>query len=128
VERHAPAVTEVAALVGVQGVVGAKYRKRQTADVGRQILEGEVEMSISSKDNNSDNFSGIVKADSFFGNVDYLLSENRAITVKAKTDVSLFAISTSLLDTIIKYDSGLDRKLIEHMSRRLKRQSFISNN
>jgi signal-transduction protein with cAMP-binding, CBS, and nucleotidyltransferase domain len=92
------------------------------------VLEGEIEMSISSKDEGGDSFSGIVKADSFFGNVDYLLSGNRAITVKAKTDVSLFAISTSLLDTIIKYDSGLDRKLIEHMSRRLKRQSFVSNN
>jgi hypothetical protein len=90
------------------------------------VLEGEIEMSISSKDNGGDSFSGIVKADSFFGNIDYHLSKNRAITVKAKTDVSLFAISTSLLDTIMKYDSGLDKKLIEHMSRRLNRHEILN--
>jgi membrane protein len=90
------------------------------------ILEGEVEMSISSKDDDGDIFSGIVKADSFFGNVDYVLSENREITVKAKTDVSLFVISTSLLDTIIKNDSSFDKKLIEHMSRRFKRHKVLN--
>ena len=88
------------------------------------LLEGEAEMLISSS-YGKDNFSGVVKADSFFGDMGYLLSEDKSVTVRAKTDISVFAISSSLLDIIVNHDTSLDRKLFEHMSRRLNRTSEI---
>jgi membrane protein len=90
------------------------------------LLDGEVEVLISSS-HGKETFSGIVKADSFFGEMGNLLSEDRIVTVRAKTDISVFAITSSLLDIIIKHDTSLDRKLIEHMSRRLKRTGEIAS-
>jgi len=90
------------------------------------LLDGEVEMMISSS-HGKESFSGIVKADSFFGEMNNLLSEDRIVTVRAKTDISVFAITSSLLDIIIKHDTSLDRKLIEHMSRKFKRTDEIAS-
>ena len=82
------------------------------------LLEGEVEVLISSSQNN--NSAGIIKAGSFFGEMGHLLSEERSATVKAKTDVTVFVLPPSLFDAILKYDTNLDRNIIEHISRRLK--------
>jgi membrane protein len=70
------------------------------------ILEGEVEVLISSSDSN-EKFAGILKAGSIFGEVDYILSENQSAVVKEKTDVSLFMMPPELLDAVLKYDKIL---------------------
>ena len=82
------------------------------------LLEGEVEVLISSSQD--DNSAGIIKAGSFFGEMGHLLSEDRSATIKAKTDVTVFVLSPSLFDAVLKYDTNLDRNIIEHISRRLK--------
>lgn len=102
-----------------------KYKKGDTifsnedmSDDIFYLLEGEVEMHITS---GGESFAGVVKADSFFGEMGYMISEGLSVSAKAKTDVSVFAISSGLLELIIKYDTSFDKKLIEHMSRRLNK-------
>jgi len=89
--------------------------------VGRifYLLEGEVEIVISSLRDN-DSFSGVIKSDSFFGGIGYLVSEEHAATARAITDVSVIVIPTALFEIILKYDNNLDRTLVENMSHRLK--------
>ncbi|MDR1838629.1 MAG: YihY/virulence factor BrkB family protein [Treponema sp.] len=83
------------------------------------LLEGEVEILISSLHGSGD-FAGVLRADSFFDKMSYMLSEDRTATVRAKTDVSVFAMPPQMLDAVLKYDKNMDRTLIELMSRRLK--------
>ncbi|MCL2270540.1 MAG: cyclic nucleotide-binding domain-containing protein [Treponema sp.] len=83
------------------------------------LLKGEVEILLSSPQNEGSS-SGILNAGSFFGEMSYLLSEDRSATIRAKTDVSVFVLPPHVFDAILKYDTSLDRDIIEHMSRRLK--------
>jgi len=80
------------------------------------LLNGEVEVSSSQDDGLAD----IIKAGSFFGEMGRLLSEERCAIIRAKTNVSVFALPPMLFDTVLKYDPNLDRDIIEHISRRLK--------
>jgi membrane protein len=50
----------------------------------------------------------------------YLLSEARTATAIAKTNVSALALPPQVFDEILKYDTSLDRTIIENMSQRLK--------
>jgi len=79
------------------------------------LLDGEVEVIISSSQP-----ADVIKAGSFFGEMGPLLSEERSATVRAKTDISVFVLPPSLFDAVLRYDTNLDRNLIEHISRRLK--------
>ena len=83
------------------------------------LLEGEVEILLSSSQDNI-RPAGVLKADSFFGEMGYLLSEERSATIRAKTDISALMLPPSLFETILDYDKTLDRDIIEHMSRRIK--------
>ena len=83
------------------------------------LLEGEVEVLIPMADNSPDvSISSLTS--SFFGEMGYLLSENRNATVKAKTDVSVLVLPEKLFNDIIKHDPAIDRIIIEQLSRRLK--------
>ena len=87
------------------------------------LLEGEVEVLLSlPPDTGNPSFvsAGILTAGSFFGEMGYLLSENRAATIKALANCTVFSLPPSLFETIIKNDTNLDIEIIEHMSRRLK--------
>jgi membrane protein len=91
------------------------------------LLEGEIEITVSSSLNSANQesarqgaFSNVLKAGSFFGEMGYLLSENRTATAMAKTDVSAFALPPQVFEEILKYDTSLDRAIIENMSQRLK--------
>lgn len=83
------------------------------------LIEGEVEVFIVSAQGLHIS-TGVLKGGSFFGERGYLLSEDSTAVVKAKTDVSAFALPPSLFDAVLKHDAGLDRELIEHTSRRIK--------
>lgn len=102
------------------------YRKGETIlfreDKRKEIfylLEGEADVLILSAQN-SDISAGTLNAGSFFGEMSYLLSEKHSATIRAKTDVSVLALSYRIFDEILKYDTTLDRAIIEHMSRRIK--------
>ena len=82
------------------------------------LLDGKVELHFAHSNNSG--ISCIYNECSFFGETGYLLSENRSATAKAKTGVSVLALPPGMFDEILKYDSSLDRTLIENMSRRLK--------
>jgi len=90
-------------------------------DAGREIyylLDGEVEVLLSaSQDANP---VSVIKAGSFFGEMGHLLSEERSAAIRAKTDVSVFALPPHLFNTVLKYDTNLNRDIIEHISHRLK--------
>jgi len=91
-------------------------------DAGEDIyflLEGEAEILLPSLAGDV-NSVGMLKSGSFFGEMGYLLSEERAATIRASTDVSVFALPPVLFETILKHDTSLDRDLIEHITRRLK--------
>jgi len=97
----------------------------QQNDTGKDVfylLDGEVE-AISKLSN--DTVSGIIeyKPGSIFGEIGYLLSENRSATATAKTDVSALALPPSVFEKILEHDTGLDRTLIESITRRLKNSS-----
>jgi len=50
----------------------------------------------------------------------HLLSENRTATAKAKTKVTALVLPPPLFDEMLKYDTSMDRTLMELMSQRLK--------
>jgi membrane protein len=83
------------------------------------LLEGEVEITVSSLDGN-ESYNSVINSDSFFGGMGYLISGDQAATVRAKSDVSVIALPPVLFEIILKYDNNLDRTLIEHMSRRFE--------
>jgi membrane protein len=103
------------------------FSQGDSADVVFYLLEGEVEITVSSsKDKTNQDaakqeaLSNVLKPGSFFGEMGYLLSEGRTATVIAKTDVSALALPPPVFDEILKYDTSLDRTIIENMSKRLK--------
>ena len=102
------------------------YKESETiilqGDTGNEIyylLKGEVEIWLPSS-HDAANSIDILKSGSFFGEMGYLLSEDRTATVRAKTDVSVFVLTPVLFDTILRYDPDLDIDFIEHITRRLK--------
>jgi membrane protein len=91
-------------------------------DGGQEIyylLEGEVDVLIPQAKGGHKRVSTL-KAGSFFGEMGHLLSEDRTATVKAKTGVFVLALPPRLFDEILRCDTGMDRAIIEHLSRRLK--------
>jgi len=105
-------------------------------DLGEDIyylLHGEVEVFLSSSQDDYqvppefptmfDHPFDLIKAGSFFGEMGHLLAEERSATIRAKTDISVFVLPPHLFDTILKYDTSLDRDIIEHISRWLKRSN-----
>ena len=82
------------------------------------IIEGEAEVMIPCAQEESKGM--IITADSFFGEMGYLLSEERSATVKARTDASVLALPPALFDAILKYDANFDKEIMKHMSRRIK--------
>lgn len=94
--------------------------RADTVDVVENVfylLDGEVEILMPSLSGEGC-FSGVLKPDSFFGGVGYLLYEDQNATVMARSDVSVIVLPPSLFDIIIKYDKNIDRSLIEYMSHR----------
>ena len=88
------------------------------------LLEGEVEILLPTQENEFKS-AALLSAGSFFGEMSYLLSEDRTATARAKTSVSVFALPPSLFEFILKYDTaGIDRNIIEHMSQRLKKSNI----
>ena len=91
-------------------------------DTGYEIyylMEGEVEIVISSE-NNENHSIGSLDAGSFFGEMRYLLSSNRCASIKAKTDVNVLIIPHQVFDEMLKYDTSLDRDIIKQMSLRIE--------
>jgi membrane protein len=83
------------------------------------ILEGEVEVLVISGQNKYVQ-TGTLGADFFFGEMGYMLSEDRNATIRAKTDVSALALPPRVFENILKHDASLDRTLIENLYRSLK--------
>jgi len=102
------------------------FKQGDVVDDIYYLLHGEVEVFLSSSQDETDSPAKLdfaadkVKAGSFFGEMGHLLSEERSATIIAKTDVSVFVLPPHLFDTVLKYDTNLDRDIIEHISRRLK--------
>jgi membrane protein len=110
------------------------FLQGDTGDDIFYLLEGKVEIFISSSQDTEGEpcaagapmhhgpaaSAGVLKPGSFFGEMGYLLSENRTGTAMAKTDVSALALPSSVFDQILEYDTDLDRTIIEYMSHRLK--------
>jgi membrane protein len=103
-----------------------EYREGVTifskGDTGEEIfylLAGEVEVSVSAADNSNGPVSDL-RPGAFFGEMSHLLSEGRNATIRAKTGVSVLALPPGVFDEVLKYDAGMDRAIIEHLSRRLK--------
>jgi len=83
------------------------------------LLEGEAEVTIVCKDGTIQSI-GNLEAGSFFGEMRHLISGHRNATVRAKTNVTTLLISPKVFDEMLKYDTSLDRDIIEQMSRRIK--------
>jgi membrane protein len=86
------------------------------------LLEGEVEVLISAAGNTGSMVASQLKS-SFFGEMGYLLSEDRSATVRAETPVSVLALPPALFDDVLAYDPGLDRIILEQLSQRLKQSN-----
>jgi membrane protein len=103
------------------------FSQGDSADCIFYLLEGEVEITVSPLHDNANQdlarkgvFSNVLEPGSFFGEMGYLLSEGRTATAIAKTGVSSLALPPPVFDDILKYDTSLDRTIIENMSKRLK--------
>ena len=90
------------------------------------LLEGEVNIFLS--DDNPDEKPSTLQQGAFFGEMGHLLSENRTATAKAKTAVTALVLPPPLFDEMLKYDTSMDRTIMELMSQRLKeRNEQIAN-
>jgi len=83
------------------------------------ILDGEVEIKISSV-NGEDEFSDLLKPDSFFGRMGYIISEHETAVAKSICETSIIVIPPVFFKAITKYDNFLDRTLIKAITRRFK--------
>jgi len=95
------------------------FFQKDKSDEIYYILEGEVETLVLSSPGNY-TLTGTLGADSFFGEMGYMLSEERSATIRAKTDVSALALPPRVFEDILKHDPSLDRTLIENLYRSLK--------
>jgi membrane protein len=95
------------------------FIEKDKIDAIYYILEGEVESLVLSGPNNYTQ-TGTYGANSFFGEMGYLLSEGRSATIRAKTDISALALPPRIFEAILKHDVSLDRTLIENLYRSLK--------
>jgi membrane protein len=98
------------------------FFQKDKSDKIYYILEGEVETLVSSSPDNYTR-TGTLGADSFFGEMGYLLSEERGATIRAKTDVSALAFPPRIFEGILKHDPSLDRVLIKNLYRSLKNKN-----
>jgi membrane protein len=92
-------------------------------DRGREIyylLSGEAAVSLSGAAESGDKSISTIKPGVFFGEMGYLLSENRTATVKAKTDLVAIVLPPEVFDEVLRSDSATARIIIENLSRRLK--------
>jgi len=94
------------------------FRQKDSGDDIYYLLEGQVEVLPSASQDSA--AAGLINAGSFFGEKGHLLSEERTATIRAKTDVSVFVLPPHLFDAVLKFDTGLDRDIIAHITRRLK--------
>ena len=83
------------------------------------LLSGEVEVLILSS-GNMYRHAATLGAGSFFGEMSYMLSEDRSATIRAITDITALALPPPIFDDILRFDNSLDRTIIEHLSRRIK--------
>jgi len=82
------------------------------------LLEGEVNLFISDDNPNEEPIT--LQPGTFFGEMGHLLCENRTATAKAKTPVTALVLPPPLFDEMLKYDTSMDRTIMELMSQRLK--------
>ncbi|MDR0448192.1 MAG: YihY/virulence factor BrkB family protein [Treponema sp.] len=85
------------------------------------LLEGEVEVYMSLDD--SDEKPVILQQGVFFGEMGHILSEKRGATVRTKTAVSVLILPPALFDEMLRYDTALDKTIMEQLSRRLKNRN-----
>jgi membrane protein len=95
------------------------FLQKDKSDKIYYILEGEVETLVLSSPNKYTQ-TGTLGAGSFFGEMGYMLAEERSSTIRAKTDISALALPPSVFEDILKHDPSLDRALIENLYRSLK--------
>jgi len=103
------------------------FFQKDKSDEIYYILEGEVEVLILSNQNQYAP-TATLGADSFFGEMGYLLSEDRSATIRAKTDIAALALPPRVFENILKHDASLDRDLVENLYRSIKEQRANSNN
>jgi len=90
-------------------------------DAGNDIfylLEGEVNVFMSEVNSNEKPVT--LKSGAFFGEMGHILSVNRSATVRTKTAVAALVLPPRLFDEMLKYDTSLDRMIMEQLSWRLK--------
>jgi membrane protein len=98
------------------------FFEKDKSDKIYYILDGEVETLVLSAQN-SYTRTGILGADSFFGEMGYLLSEDRSATIRAMTDVRALAFPPRVFEEILRHDASLDRALIENLYRIIKQKN-----
>jgi len=84
------------------------------------ILEGEADALLPAP-GGCEEAVGSLKAGAFIGEMGHLLCEGRSATIRARTEVSALELPPALFDAILGADSGLDRSIIESLTRRIKK-------
>ena len=99
--------------------------KGDDADGVYFLLEGEVEVLLPPGEGpdeaSAPSSVGTLKPGSFIGEMGYLLSEERSATIVAKTDAAALELPHAMFGEIVGSDSGLDKAIIENLSRRIKK-------
>jgi len=86
---------------------------------GSGVSESDASGSVAPAD--AYRVAGILKTGSFIGEMNYLLSEGRSATIRARTAVSALALPPCLFGEILGNDTELDKSIIENLSRRVKK-------
>jgi membrane protein len=103
------------------------YAKGETVftggDSGREIyylISGQADAYLYGKPESAMEKISSFSPGAFFGEMGYLLSENRTATIKAGTDIVAMVLPPAMFDEVLGSDPATARMIIENLSGRLK--------
>lgn len=83
------------------------------------LLEGQVELLAGQPDGSELKLQAFVEKGHVFGEMAYLVGENRMYSARASGDVELLNISPNVFESLLEHSPAVARKIITSMSKRL---------
>lgn len=76
--------------------------------------------------NGQQHLLGKLNEGQLFGEMAYLLSENRTASVIAETDITVLALPPTIMEELMRYSAPLSRRIIDTLCQRLERMNLAA--
>lgn len=96
----------------------------ERSDTAYFLYAGTV--GVYKKANGSERKLGALKEGELFGEMAYLLKEQRTASVKAESDVVVLALPPHLLEELMRHSAPLSRRIIDTLCQRLEKMNLAS--